>query len=88
VSLLMVSTVRYDTLPKPTPRSIRRDPLKFIVLALAIVATVVFGGRAIFPAMALYLVYGMIRQVIFNVRNREDQDDDTMEEAEPTPFDL
>jgi len=88
VSLLMVSTVRYDTLPKPTPRSIRRDPLKFIVLALAIVATVIFGGRAIFPAMALYLVYGMIRQVIFNVRNREDQDDDTMEEAEPTPFDL
>lgn len=88
VSLLMVSTVRYDSLPKPTLRSIRKDPIKFIVLGLAIVATAILGGRAIFPAMALYLVYGIVRHIISNVRDRGDQEDDTMEEAEPTPFDI
>lgn len=90
VSLLMVSTIRYDTLPKPTPRAIRAAPLKYLAIAAAIVLVVVTGGGAIFPAMSVYLVFGIVRQTLAWVRARreDEEDDDTMEEIETTPFDI
>lgn len=90
VSLLMVGTIRYDTLPKPSLRSIRRNPRKFAGLLLGIILVGVTRGKAIFPLMLLYLVYGIIRHIIGVVRDRrdEEEDDDTMEESETTPFDL
>lgn len=90
VSLLMVSTIRYDTLPKPTKRSIMKAPLKFGVILIAIIACIVTRGDAIFPFMALYLIFGIIRQVVISARTPADadEDEDTMEEGETTPFDV
>lgn len=88
ISLLMVSTIRYDTLPKPSKRAFMKSPVKFIVLLLGLVASIVTKGVAIFPFMALYLIYGMIRHAVTAYREREIEDDDTMEEEEPTPFDI
>ncbi|MGE3800534.1 MAG: CDP-diacylglycerol--serine O-phosphatidyltransferase [Candidatus Kapaibacterium sp.] len=86
VSLLMVSTIRYDTFPKPTPRAIKAAPVKFAVVLLGIVAIIVTKGKGIFPFMVLYLVYGMIRQLFHILRHEEEEE--TMEELEETPFDI
>lgn len=86
VSLLMVSTIRYDTFPKPTPRTIRQSPVKFAVALIGIISIIVTKGKAIFPFMLLYLVYGMIRQAVHILRHEEDED--TLEEADTTPFDI
>lgn len=86
-SLLMVSNVRYDTLPKPTARSIRRNPLKFVGLVAAIVLAVVTRGNAIFPLMLLYIVAGLVRHAVHLFR-MYDEDEDTIEEPETTPFDI
>ncbi len=86
-SLLMVSNVRYDTLPKPTLRSIQRNPVKFVGLVAAIVLAVVTRGNAIFPLMLLYIATGLVRHVVHLFRTR-DEDEDTMEEPETTPFDI
>lgn len=86
VSLLMVSTIRYDTFPKPSPRAIRKSPIKFGIALVAIISIIVTKGKAIFPFMLLYLVYGIVRQIIFILRHEED--DDTIEEPDTTPFDL
>ncbi len=86
VSLLMVSTIRYDTFPKPSPRAVREAPLKFIVALLGIIAIIVTKGKGIFPFMVLYLVYGIVRQLFHILRHEEDEE--TMEEPEETPFDI
>jgi CDP-diacylglycerol--serine O-phosphatidyltransferase len=87
VSLLMVSTIRYDTLPKFSKQAIAKAPAKSIVILLSIVAVIVTRGTAIFPLMALYLIYGIVRQVVDYLRNAR-HEDDTMEEEEESPFDL
>ena len=86
VSLLMVSTIHYDTFPKPTPAAIRQNPVKFIIALVGIIAIIVTKGKAIFPFMVLYLVYGIVRHLILTIRHEED--DDTMEEPDTTPFDI
>jgi CDP-diacylglycerol--serine O-phosphatidyltransferase len=88
VSLLMVSTIRYDTMPKFSASGIRKAPMKFIGLLVCIVLVVVTKGKAIFPLMAVYLLYGAIRQIIAWSREQDDEPEDTMEEEEPTPFDI
>lgn len=89
VSLLMVSTVRYDTLPKFSPSGIRKHPLKFISILAGIALVIVSKGEAIFPLMALYLIYGMIRHGVALLRNRDDEEDaETMEQEEDSPFDV
>ncbi|MBS1911909.1 MAG: CDP-diacylglycerol--serine O-phosphatidyltransferase [Bacteroidetes bacterium] len=89
VSLLMVSTIRYETLPKPSPRAIRSAPLKFIVIFIGIVASIVTRGKAIFPFMLLYLVLGIVRQCVHMYRHRSgDEEDDTVEGEDVTPFDV
>lgn len=63
LALLMVSKVRYDTLPKISARAIRKEPWKFIFFALAVVVGFVTAGSAIFPLFMLFIVIGLIRYV-------------------------
>jgi CDP-diacylglycerol--serine O-phosphatidyltransferase len=63
LALLMVSKVRYDTLPKVSARSIRKEPWKFIFLTLAVIVGFVTAGNAIFPLFLLFIVIGLIRYV-------------------------
>ena len=85
-SLLMVSTIRYDTFPKPTPAAIKGAPVKFTIALLGIIAIIVTKGKAIFPFMVLYLVYGIFRQLYHILRHEEEEE--TMEALEETPFDI
>jgi CDP-diacylglycerol--serine O-phosphatidyltransferase len=63
LALLMVSKVRYDTLPKISPRAIRREPWKFIFFTLAVIVGFVTAGSAIFPLFLLFIVLGLVRYV-------------------------
>ncbi len=90
VSMLMVSTIRYDTLPKFTKRGIQKAPAKFIGFLVCVVIVIVTKGMAIFPLMAIYLIFGIIRQTIVWMRpgHAERIDHDTFEADEETPFDV
>ncbi len=63
LALLMVSKVRYDTLPKISPRAIRKEPWKFIFFTLAVIVGFVTAGSAIFPLFLLFIVLGLVRYV-------------------------
>jgi CDP-diacylglycerol--serine O-phosphatidyltransferase len=69
LSLLMVSKVKYDTLPRISRRTVRREPWKFIFLALAVVVVFVTGGSAIFPLFVLFISLGMVRYIGSAVRH-------------------
>lgn len=86
-SLAMVSTIKYDNLPRPTPRSIRERPIIFVVFLGGIVAIIATSGQAMFPCMLLYIVGGAIRHLVYVIRTGGHDDlDDTAEEPDPDPF--
>jgi CDP-diacylglycerol--serine O-phosphatidyltransferase len=68
LGLLMVSKVKYDTLPRVSRRAIKREPWKFAFAALAVVVVVVTGGNAIFPLLVLFIALGLLRWCITAVR--------------------
>ncbi len=65
---LMVSTVNYDALPKPTRETFRRMPLQMTAYAVAIVCVLVFQAKAFFVAMLLYILLGIARSLTMLVR--------------------
>ncbi len=72
VSLLMVSTFKYDTLPKFTKKNIQAHPIKFSAFGLAIVSLIVTSGKSLFILFVLYLLSGIFRWVISSIKNLRD----------------
>ncbi len=68
LSLLMVSTVRYETMPKLSKRAIRSHPLKFMAFSLGIIIIIATLGRALFWLFMLYIVGGLIRWLVEHIK--------------------
>jgi CDP-diacylglycerol---serine O-phosphatidyltransferase len=88
--LLMVSTIRYPVLPKPTPRTFKTYPFHSIAALAAAVLVAVTAGKALFPVFVAIILYGIVRSayasVIRFLRERRDDVDDAGEHN-PTPVD-
>jgi CDP-diacylglycerol--serine O-phosphatidyltransferase len=61
LSLLMVSTVQYDLLPKP--KDFRLNPFKTSAFAVGFLATIIFQAKGFFFAMCAYILFGIARAV-------------------------
>jgi CDP-diacylglycerol--serine O-phosphatidyltransferase len=68
LSLLMVSKVRYETLPRPSRKALRKYPWKYILLLAAAAAAVMTAGGAIFPLFVLFISFGVVRHVVTGLR--------------------
>lgn len=68
LSLLMVSKVKYDTLPRPSRKALKKNPWKFVLLVLAAVAAAVTAGAAIFPLFALFIAFGVVRHLVTGLK--------------------
>jgi len=64
LSFLMVSHVKYDTLPKLSKRQIKAHPWKVVGLFIGILAIVFTKGRLLFLMLALYITFGLIRYIV------------------------
>jgi CDP-diacylglycerol--serine O-phosphatidyltransferase len=69
LSLLMVSTIKYDTLPKFSRRGIKQHPLRFSVAIAGLTAIVVTKGQMLFPFFAFYIATGPLRHVIMHMQH-------------------
>ncbi|TAK67105.1 MAG: CDP-diacylglycerol--serine O-phosphatidyltransferase [Bacteroidetes bacterium] len=69
LSLLMVSSFKYDTAPKFSRRGIALHPWRFAFSMLALSAMISSGGKAIFPIFILYVATGPLRFFVQAVRN-------------------
>lgn len=69
LALLMVSKIKYDTLPKISARAIRKEPWKFVFAVLAIVVIVLTGGAAILPLFGLFILLGIIRYIVTTIKH-------------------
>jgi len=90
LAALMVSKVKYDTLPRFSRRSFRKEPWKFVFLILAVIVVFVTGGSAILPLFGLFIALGVFRWIGSTVRHlmRGGRKLDEEEAVEPTKADL
>ncbi|ASQ90206.1 CDP-diacylglycerol--serine O-phosphatidyltransferase [Prosthecochloris sp. GSB1] len=68
LSILMVSTVNYDALPKLTVRSFRERPLLTVLCLAGIFCVLVYHAKAFFVAMLLYILLGIFKSLSFLFR--------------------
>jgi CDP-diacylglycerol--serine O-phosphatidyltransferase len=89
LGLLMVSRIRYETLPRLSKKAVKREPWKFVFALLSVVLIIATGGDALFPVFLLFIVLGIIRTLILWVRRvgkraepfEAEEDEDEEEEA-------
>jgi CDP-diacylglycerol--serine O-phosphatidyltransferase len=63
LSFLMVSNIRYETLPKISINSIKEKPFHFIFLIVAVLLVVFMYKRGLFLVFVLMIVIGMFRHI-------------------------
>jgi len=64
VSLIMVSTIKYDTLPRLSKKEIKKHPLKFISIFFALLIVLFTKGMAIFYLIAAFVLFGIVRHIV------------------------
>jgi len=65
LSLLMVSSIKYDTIPKFSLKTLKTSPVKFLYFYLGIVLAIITRGKIIFPWFVLFIIFGALRS-LFN----------------------
>ncbi|MFB3132225.1 MAG: CDP-diacylglycerol--serine O-phosphatidyltransferase [Rhodothermales bacterium] len=63
LSGLMVSTISFDALPKPTPRYIRANPIKSLGFAVALLLLVFLQQIGLLIVLSVYILFGIGRAV-------------------------
>ncbi len=69
LSLLMVSSMKYDTIPRLSARGIRHHPLRFTLGITALTAIVITRGQALFPVLVFYVATGPLRYLVRFIQN-------------------
>ncbi|MDX2127884.1 MAG: CDP-diacylglycerol--serine O-phosphatidyltransferase [Chloroherpetonaceae bacterium] len=65
LSLLMVSKIKYDTLPKPTLENLKDHPVKMFLFGCGFLAMLVFQAKGFFIAMIFFILFGVIRSLYY-----------------------
>ncbi len=68
VSLLMVSKVKYDTLPKFSKREFKKHPIRIVSFIAAGLVLVFTRGRGLFYIFVVFLLFGVCRYFYFVLR--------------------
>ncbi len=64
LSLLMVSRVKYDTLPKFTRKDLVAHPWKAVGLVLGALLVIFSKGEYLFAVIAAFIAWGVVRSII------------------------
>ena len=70
LSFLMVSKIRYDTIPKPSISEIKKKPFHFIFIAAAVTLLIITSGKALFYIFVFIILFGIFKY-IFNKFSRK-----------------
>ena len=67
-SLLMVSKIKFENLPRPSKKYIKSKPIFFSIFVIAIIAIIATKGMMIFPFMILNVIYASVRTLVLNFK--------------------
>jgi CDP-diacylglycerol--serine O-phosphatidyltransferase len=69
LSLLMVSSFKYDTVPKFSRSGIKQHPLRFTIAIIGITAIILTKGGALFPFFVFFIATGPLRYAIHFIQH-------------------
>lgn len=64
LSILMVSTIRYDIMPNLTFKGSRYNKVMFVLLIISFLTLIIFPKALFFPYMMVYVLSGIVRFLI------------------------
>ncbi len=73
LSLLMISKIKYDTIPSLSIKGVKEKPAASIFLLLAFVLTVITKGKALFYIFMIVVLYGILRHLYYFLINKKNQ---------------
>jgi len=76
VALAMISTIRYDNIPRPNRHAIAQRPIFTVLAVLALGLIIVSKGSLAFPIMLIYIFGGALRHTIGWLKQRSEESTD------------
>lgn len=73
LSLLMVSKIKYDTIPSLNTQSIKEKPFTVLFLVIAVIFSVTTDGKAIFFLFVFVILFGIVRHLYFLIIQRKNK---------------
>lgn len=86
VGFAMISTVKFDNMPRFSRRYIKSKPVIFTIFIIGAVLSIVTKGVALFPFMVFYIVVSTIRHFIVWLKANFGADDEIDEGDDHTHF--
>lgn len=63
LSILMVSKIKYDAIPKPTKETFKEKPHQFVFIFISIIVGFITSGKAVFFIFVLIILFGIFRHI-------------------------
>lgn len=70
LSYLMISRIKYDTIPKFTLKSIKDRPYQYILILSAIILIIFYQVEGIFYAFVFMIVFGIFRHIFLHLTHK------------------
>ena len=90
VSYAMISTIKFDNLPRFSKKYIKKKPVVFTIFILGVIICLVTKGVGIFPFMLFYIIVSGIRHLVVWIKltiNAEDEIDENENKKNFTQLD-
>jgi CDP-diacylglycerol---serine O-phosphatidyltransferase len=71
VSFLMVSKIKYDTLPKFSINEMKKSPLLYLAYLIALVVLILFTVKGLFFIFVFMIAFGIFRQIFKYFSNKK-----------------
>lgn len=72
-SILMVSTIKFDNLPRPSRKALKSHPWNFGITLTGFVLVIITHGKFLFPFLLLYVFLCLIRPLFEFFKNRKEK---------------
>ncbi len=71
VSFLMVSKIKYDTLPKFSLNEMKKNPLLYVAYLIALIVLVIYKIKGLFFIFVFMIAFGIFRQIFKYFSNKK-----------------
>ncbi len=88
LSLIMVSKVKYDTLPKVSVKELKKHPVKFIFFLFSFLLIIFTKGKAMFYLFAAFVLFGLTRYVFQLIVKPSAKESAEIEPVEAPSYDI
>lgn len=84
VSLVMISNVKFDNMPRPTKKYIKEKPFFLIVFLISVILVIWSKGSYLFPIMFFWIVFSVTKHFLIWILSKRNPEEDLSDEGDDT----